>query len=368
MELIARYRTLFPKAQLLETHLLESAEYALLFASKLGYNEIACIAGFLHDAGKGTEVWQNYLAESISGKIQKKRDHATAGALLLEKYLSGKSILVKTAIQAAVMYHHGSGLPDMISSDGSSEFLNRLNKKGIEADIAEIEVNLSDSIKAKIKKSLESECFKNDGRQELIESCKNACSSKKKLFFNMGMHLRNLSSCLIDADRTDSAVFERGETAFVNANLPDWNLLLNRLEIKLNSFSDEGELGKIRKNVSSRCAEFGCKNKGIYTCSAFTGAGKTLASLRFALEQAKKFNMDRIFIIAPYTSIIDQNADCIRNILETENDKGQIVIECHSNLSEEKKSDLYDSSIEYEDSLATWNAPVIVTTMVQFQA
>ena len=107
-------------------------------------------------------------------------------------------------------------------------------------------------------------------------------------------------------------------------------------------------------------------NKGIYTCSAFTGAGKTLASLRFALEQAKKFNMEHIFLIAPYTSIIDQNADCIRNILETENEKGKFVFECHSNLSDDKKRTLYDSITEYEDAAETWNAPVIVTTMVQF--
>ena len=364
MELIARYREKEPREQLLSAHLTQTANLAKDFCTEFDFAELEELAGLLHDAGKSSTSWQEYLKNSVEGKTQKKKDHATAGALLLEKYLSEKSVLVKTSIQAVVMYHHGSGLPDMICTDGSSEFLNRLQKYD-KSELSEIEKNLPESVKRKIEEILQTKEIVNDGRKVLLENCKDGCSSKKKLFFNMALHLRNLSSCLIDADRTDSAMFERG-VASLKENCPDWNLLLNRLENKLNSFSSEGELGKIRKKVSFRCAEFGRGNKGVYTCSAFTGAGKTLASLRFALEQAKKYNMKRIFIIAPYTSIIDQNADCIRNILESENEKYQIVIECHSNLSEEKKSDLYDSSVEYEDSIITWNASVIITTMVQF--
>lgn len=367
MELLARYRTKEPREQSLLSHLLGTAELAFYFGQGFNFGKLEQLAALLHDVGKATESWQRYLKSSVEGKKMPKKDHdhATAGAKLLEKIDGRKKSLALTAIQACVMYHHGAGLPDMISLDGNSEFLKRLNKN-IEDELKEIEANLSQSVKEGIENCLQSEGWKNDGRLELLEICRTGCPSPKKVFFNMGLHLRNLSSCLIDADRTDSALFERDEMFSIRQKKTDWDLLLKRLEHKLDSFSNEGELGKIRKDVSSRCAELGLGNKGIYTCSAFTGAGKTLASLRFALEQAKKFNMERIFIIAPYTSIIDQNADCIRNILETENERGKIVIECHSNLSEEKKSDFYSSSTEYEDAIETWNSPVIITTMVQF--
>ena len=367
MDLIARYSK-DSKSQLLENHLTESARLATNFGQFFDFNEFEKLAGLLHDAGKATAAWQEYLKKSAEGKIQAKKDHATAGALLLEKYLSGKSILAKTAIQAAIMYHHGSGLPDMICTDGTSEFFNRLNKKGLESDIAEIEKNLPYSVKEKIKEALESECFKNDGRKELLELCKVGCNSKKKLLFNMGLHLRNFSSCLIDADRTDSAAFENGESVNLSkySEIPDWASLLNRLENHLAKMKQDTDLGRIRENVSNRCASFGRSEKGIYFCSAFTGAGKTFASLRFALEQAKKFKMKKIFIIAPYTSILDQNADEIRKVLEDEKSKGQIVLECHSNLSMEKKTDLKETEENYSRFEETWDAPVIITTMVQF--
>ncbi len=352
--------------QTLESHLLETAELAEVFGNDFGFGELSCLAALLHDAGKATSDWQKYLLDSIAGKVKNKKDHATAGAKILQEKSIKKSSLAVTAIQAAVMFHHGSGLPDMISPEGSSEFLNRLCKDLAETEISEIKSNIGDSVKGRIEKCIESDTWKNDGREVLLDSCKKGCASKKHLFFNLGLHLRNFSSCLIDADRTDSAAFENDEKITSDKKIPDWGDLLSRLERRLGSFSTEGKLGKIRSDVSERCAELGRGEKGIFTCSAFTGAGKTLASLRFALEQAKKFEMKRIVIVAPYTSIIDQNADEIRSILEDEETRGKIVLECHSNITAEKKESLLDTVADYERYESTWNTPVIVTTMVQF--
>lgn len=364
--MIARYREKEPKGQPLSAHLTGVADIAKKLGAEFDFSELEELAGLLHDAGKATNNWQKYLKDSVEGKIQSKKDHdhSTAGGLLLEKYLAGKSILVKTAIQTAIMYHHGSGLPDMISSDGKSEFLERLGKKGLESDIAEIERNLPDSIKAEIQNCLKSELFVDDGKKCLLFPCKKTAISKKQLLFNMGLHLRNLSSCLIDADRTDSAAFENAESVNLGkyTETPDWASLLEKLENHLAEMKQDTDLGRIRENVSNQCAFLGQSEKGIYFCSTFTGAGKTFASLRFALEQAKKFKMKKIFIIAPYTSILDQNADEIRKVLEDENSKGQIVLECHSNLSVEKKTDLKESEENYSRFEETWDAPVIITT------
>lgn len=365
MDLIARYRTKEPRTQKLEDHLKNTAILAKNFGAVLQFDIFAELAGLIHDAGKATASWQNYLLESVKGNSSAKIDHATAGAKILEDYKNKTTNIGMIAIQAATMFHHGSGLPDMISPGGISDFYKRLSRNNIN-NIQEIKSNLSNTVLPTIEKLISSEKFLNDGKKIFIDNLKNNCISPKQLFFYMGMHLRMFSSCLIDADRSDSAAFEDDSELIYKTNTINWNYLCSKLESKLSDFSEENELNKIRNRVSKRCWELGQKEKGIYTCSAFTGAGKTLASLRFALEQAKNNQMDHIFIIAPYTSIIDQNADVIRNILEDKTYRGKIVLECHSNLTDKKKINLYNTESDYEKYEARWNAPIIVTTMVQF--
>ena len=374
MNLWARYRESDGGYQKLSDHLRQTAQLARIFGKEIHLEYIVQLAGLLHDLGKASPAWQLYLQNSVEGKSRHKKDHATAGAQYLVHRLSNEISLAETAIQAAVMFHHGSGLPDMLGLDGRSEFLERLNKKTDDTGLNEAKAELPQEIEREIAECLGSSDFCDDGKKQLIVPCTAGCMDsdkkidRKKLFFNMGMHLRNLSSCLIDADRTDSTAFEEYKviTADEYSVVPDWGILLQKLERELKKFSNTDVLGEIRKTVSDRCAELGAGEKGIYTCSAFTGAGKTLASLRFALVQAQKYGADRIFIVAPYTSILDQNADKIRNILEGEHTKGSVVLECHSNISAEKKRDLKESEDEYDKAEQTWTAPVVITTMVQF--
>lgn len=365
MDFIARYRENENIAQPLEEHLKETASLSACFSMPFSFPDLLRLASFLHDAGKASASWQEYLQKSIEGKTLSKKDHATVGAQILKKLLPNK-LISATALESIIMYHHGSGLPDMISQDGSSEFLSRLSKD--ETEVAEIEKNISFLCGEDLKDILQSEIVKTDGRNELLELCKKGATSKKQLLFNMGLHLRNLSSCLIDADRTNSAAFEKMKKINIEdyEKIPDWSVLLKKLEMHLSEIQSDNTLGKIRSYVSDRCVRYGQREKGIYTCSAFTGAGKTLASLRFALEQAKKYNMNHIFIIAPYTSILDQNAEQIRIILEDEKSNGNIVLECHSNISAEKKAILKGSEENYSRFEETWQSPVIITTMVQF--
>lgn len=367
MDFVARYRENEPHFQNLEEHLTETAQLAQVFGKPFGFGFLAQLSALLHDAGKASKNWQEYLRKSIEGKTQSKIDHSTAGAKLLSEMIENKTLALQ-AVQAAVMFHHGSGLPNMLCLDGKSEFAERLDKKLPESEFDEIRANIDEKIKYQIEKIIQSEEWQTDGRIALLDSCKNGCTSKKQLYFNMGLHLRNFASCLIDADRTDSAAFEANEKINL-ANLeklPDWSSMLEKLENHLSKVATTDKLGKIRSYVSSRCADMGKSGRGIFTCSAITGSGKTLSSLRFALEQAKKHKMKRIFIVAPYTSIIDQNADVIRSVLEDENTRGQIVLECHSNLSIEKKSELKESEENYARFEETWSSPVVITTFVQF--
>ena len=145
---------------------------------------------------------------------------------------------------------------------------------------------------------------------------------------------------------------------------PCWDVLIKKLDRRLSEFSCRNHVDFIRGEVSDERLRFAKKPKGLYQLTVPTGGGKTLSSLRFALNHAREHGMDRIIYILPYTSIIDQNADTVRKILEEKTDEENyatnIVLEHHSNLTPEKETSRQKLLAE------NWDAPVIFTTMVQF--
>ncbi len=183
--------------------------------------------------------------------------------------------------------------------------------------------------------------------------------------FQSGLLIRMLYSCLIDADRLDTANFENPKDVKKrqNGKYISWDLLINRLENKYIEF--EGKTNKtkvdtLRKLISDASLERSADKTGVFTLTVPTGGGKTLASLRFALHHAKKHKLDRIIYVIPFTSIIDQNAQVVRDILEVEkNEIGRIVLEHHSNLMPEIQN--WKNKILTEN----WDAPIIYTTSVQ---
>ena len=118
MNLWARYRESDGGYQKLSDHLRQTAELSKSFGKKIHFEFAAQLAGLLHDLGKASPAWQLYLQNSVEGKSRHKKDHATAGAQYLLHRLSNEVGLAETAIQAAVRFHHGSGLPDMLGLDG----------------------------------------------------------------------------------------------------------------------------------------------------------------------------------------------------------------------------------------------------------
>ena len=183
-----------------------------------------------------------------------------------------------------------------------------------------------------------------------------ATNNKIKEFY-LGCLTRFLFSCLIDADRINSSDFEREDQKDVRrlTEKPDWQSAINQLEAKLAGFKNRYPIDEIRRRISDDCLKRAADSQGIYTLTVPTGGGKTLASLRYALHHAQKHNLDRIIYIIPYTSIIDQNAQAVREILGED-----WVLEHHSNLEPEKQS--------WQDKLLSenWDKPIVFTTMVQF--
>lgn len=379
---IAHVRKAGGDPQTLEEHLLGVAEIAKTLASKIGLEPQGELIGLLHDLGKYSNEFQAYLksavglinqdedeyvdARGLKGKV----DHSTAGAQLVWEELSKQGQIgqvVGQVLSLCIASHH-SGLIDCLSSDTSrpveDNFTRRINKSDSKTHIQEVMPKMDVSITKRFRELVDDAGLMANIKQSIHQlALRDGGTDQSQIVrFKIGLLVRFLFSCLIDADRTNTADFESPKAAKnrLNGRYIAWDVLIERLEQKLRSFGMPNPIDKIRRQVSDHCRDHAGQAKGIYTLTVPTGGGKTLASLRFALHHAKKWGMDRIIYIVPFTTIIDQNAEAVRAILElSEEDYGRIVLEHHSNLTPEEQG--------WKEKILTenWDAPVVYTTSVQ---
>ena len=147
-----------------------------------------------------------------------------------------------------------------------------------------------------------------------------AAEGSEMYYFVWGMVHKLLLSMLVDADRLDSAEFELGEARErVWDTSASWKAFSDKLEQKLAGFTlpsepKAKEIAHLRQKISEDCLKSAEALPGIYRLCVPTGGGKTLASMRFALQHAQIYQKKRIIVVIPYTSIIDQNVKEIRDI------------------------------------------------------
>lgn len=377
-KLIAHIREVDGKDQSLTDHLQETSKFAGQFAGKIGLQEIGEIIGLFHDLGKASNEFQNYI-RSANGRIDPdadeyvdfndkkgKVDHSSAGAQILYRDLCDKGaegFITAQVLSLCIASHH-SGLIDCLAPEGKDSFSHRMEKSEERTHVDEVLKKLS------INEGKKNQYIRIE--KDLIEKfnkLKEQNDSKETFTFKCGLLIRFLFSCLIDADRLSTADFEsRNNMALRNyGHYQSWDTLIYRLNKRLDEFErkeNKNEVDELRYKVSQSCLNFSSKPKGIYQLTVPTGGGKTLASLRFALNHAKIHDMERVFYIIPYTSIIDQNAEEVRKILEDKdqngNYSGTVVLEHHSNLTPEEET--------YRQKLLAqnWDAPIVFTTQVQF--
>jgi len=370
---IAHVRKADGQPQFLQTHLTETAEIAKLLAAKLDLDQAGELLGLMHDFGKYSRKFQKYIHDETglfnpdlddeeSMPNGSKVDHSTAGAQWvyreLRKFGAAQGIgeLFGQMLGLCIASHHGEGLIDCLDGEGNSKWIERFNKTDELTHLAGCEQKADEIVQQK--------AYELAG-ENLIRSLLNAVkpilsnqtiNNKIKEFY-LGCMTRFLFSCLIDADRIDSSDFEREAQKEVRrlTEKTDWQTAIDQLEAKLAGFENRYPIDEIRRRISDDCLKRAADSQGIYTLTVPTGGGKTLASLRYALNHAKKHNLDRIIYIIPYTSIIDQNAQAMREILGED-----WVLEHHSNLEPEKQS--------WQDKLLSenWDKPIVFTTMVQF--
>lgn len=373
------------RKQLLLEHLINVAELSRSHASKIGLPLHGELLGLLHDLGKYSTEFQNYLksatgilnpdededfveAKGLKGKI----DHSSAASQFVWKELSKQGQLgsIIAQILALCLASHHSGLIDCLNSGSNGRvedvFTKRIKKPDHHTHYAEAiaktdkeiienvwriitDPELIKGIQVKIQKIIQLSPIKND-KSLIVQN-------------QLGLLVRFLFSCLIDADRIDSACFENPARIkfMTNRSKTQWNSLVFLLEEHLARFTQKHPIDRLRREIAENCVNAAKRDKGIYSLTVPTGGGKTLASLRFALHHAKIHEMDRVIYIIPFTSIIDQNAQVAREILEPAGiAPGSVILEHHSNLTPENQT--WHSKIISEN----WDAPVVFTTSVQF--
>ncbi len=356
--------------QELRLHLDSVAAITSRLAGKIGLSYAGELIGLAHDLGKYSDVFQEYLEKvardaamemepdfSLKGSV----DHSTAGAQVIGGGLASENGGIASQMLTLCVASHHSGLIDCIAPDGVDVLTRRLNKDGALSHRDEAWSQAEETIRNRLETLLDSTAVESEIDIAMSRICEKD-SDEVIRPFKQGLLLRMLFSCLIDGDRTDTADFDKPRAASFrqHGEYVSWQELISRLELTLAAFSNERWVDQLRCEISSHCLAASERPKGTFTLTVPTGGGKTLASLRFALHHALRWNMDRIIYVSPYISIADQNAEVARKILEPEEcDFASIVLEHHSSLTPDKES--WRGSVLAEN----WDAPVVFTTAVQ---
>lgn len=358
--------------QTLERHLQNVSKICADFCKN--YSHIASLLGLVHDMGKSCNQFQRRL----NGE-NKRVDHSSSSAIFLLKEIIDvenlsleenyyfKFVILMCAFASSC---HHKGLIDMIIRE-ESEFdilLGKLKDKEFSNNYSEVLQNaeLCNQIKQLAKsEEFNIDCkrfFENLVRLQNLEG-NSACN------FYIGMYFRYFYSLLIDADRTDAGNFdnkiEHREYKEVECErLENFNKLCDKLDEKINSYP-KNSLNQIRSEIYNKCIEGAQKTDNLFNLNVQTGGGKTFSSFRFALERIKLRKASRIIYVAPFISIIEQNADEIRKLLKELNLE-DMLIESHSNVLVEKKGEEEYEPSKHEKLFSNFSEPIIFTTMVGF--
>jgi CRISPR-associated endonuclease/helicase Cas3 len=299
------------------------------------------IAGLWHDLGKFPYEWQRYLASKADvhgDEATGRMDHSTAGAVHAASH-APYGVLLAYAIAG-----HHAGLAD------GTRLRDRLQK---------IEL---------FEKSRGSAMEQEFPLEGMIPQppFKKQVGSKANAFA-LGFLARMIFSCLVDADFLATEAFMGASRAECRPHWPENTLA--RMEAAVEAHIAEKEEGaassavnRQRRRVREACLEAAEREPGLFSLTVPTGGGKTLSSLAFALRHARRHGLERVIYVIPYTSIIEQNAAEFRDIFsELSREIGaEVVLEHHSNLDPERET------LANRLMAENWDAPLVVTTNVQF--
>ncbi len=337
MEYYAKSKNTQGHQETVKEHLQKVSTLAREYGEPLGIGEIAGLAGQVHDLGKYSEAFQDVLKGIRTGV-----DHAMGGACFAEGCYRGKAG-VRPVVETVKGHHDGLTAYGEVKQELHAMAEENGHARGSGGKTPSI--NGRDQLQAAI------DAFRHD----FPDFRPPHLSVPPTVELESMLYTRMLFSCLVDADYTASAInddcdyLDRAED-----DRFDPQLLLEKLyaycdDIRQNSTA-ERTLNACRDQVFEQCGSMGDEPEGLYTLTAPTGTGKTLALLHFSLRHCLKHGKKRIIIVLPFLTLAEQNAATYAKIIPNV-------------LIDDSQSDLPESARELA---ARWSAPVIITTSVRF--
>ena len=354
----------FSDWQPLNEHLGAVAILAADRAKVFGAQDWAFLIGLLHDLGKYSQAFQ----QRLQGSTQR-ADHATAGAKIVIEHLTqtmGPKWEQAAKLLAFAIAGHHTGLANGLDEGQDRATLKQRLALAFGKDLPDLDQIWRAEIR--LPQGLSMPALK-----------LHLSTNKQDKYANFGLAFftRMLFSCLIDADRIDTAKHARITDGLppqrsVYPSIQSLQRQVDEYLQKLKNSAKASKVNTLRQQILLHARSQAKLPPGLFSLTVPTGGGKTLTSLAFGLDHAVEHGLRRVIYVIPFTSIIEQTAEVFRTAL---GEFREAVLEHHSAFDRDKlPGDLEKASqprkTDYRDKLRlameSWEAPIVVTTAVQF--
>lgn len=348
-----------PVWQTVYDHLLGTARRAAQCLRPAGLENAGYLAGLLHDMGKYTKAFQQYLtAGDKAGRGSVIHTFQGCRYVMEAFHREGdetRTLICAELIAFAIGAHHG--LFDCVDPAHRLGLQYRAKKQNISYEAAK--AAFSEELSPEEIKALFAKALAEIGR--VLDHLDETYADDRDYAFASGLLARLLLFAVIEGDRQDTAAFMNGTRplAWPEDMTPIWKARLDDLEGRLKAFPCDTAVAKARHKISEICRAFAVRAPGIYRLNVPTGGGKTLASLRYALAHAMRFHKRRLIFVSPLLSILEQNASVIRAFVGDD----RLILEHHSNVVQTAPAQ--EELDKRELLVQSWDAPIVITTLVQ---
>ncbi|MBI3563192.1 MAG: DEAD/DEAH box helicase [Gammaproteobacteria bacterium] len=343
-------------------------DYVLSFSNsgateRDAFRKALTIAIMLHDLGKLDEGNQKVFRGDIHGRLPV--DHIEAGVAIAAE-------MENELIGWLIRGHHAPGLP---SKKAEKYFIKQLVRetgcqlsatclRGLRHRRTKEEATTKDDY-GKHFCAIQETDKKLDSYKERQRSVCGQWPEIPMPLPDSGLATRLMLSCLVEADHLSAASYSKGESMpdFHSANT-QWEKRLVALDCYVTGLAKKGDdpgsaRNKLRAEFYQRCYSGNLLDSRLVACSAPVGLGKTTSVMVYLLRKAIQDGSSRIFVIAPFSNIIDQTVKVLRKALILEHESPAEIIAAHHHKAEFSNKNMRQYA-------ASWHAPVVVTTAVQF--
>lgn len=378
--------------QELTDHLVNVADYCYEAGVRLNLGWTAFLAGVLHDVGKADQNFQDYIQKGKKIRV----NHSSAGGRIVD-YLNKKVMpkkqtgyIYSQVLQYVIYAHHG--LFDAIDLENPStiNMEKRFNydedgNYHFDSQVMPYCEELSEVTREKYGYSLEEIYQKGVAEFQVLWNRfrKMALSMIKEdsdqnyavnaLHFYLHCLVRLILSILKEGDIYDSANWDQIELSEYRWDRQEragiFNQAADCVEDQANyygQFAGDSAINYWRTNFSNQLKDrAGDPTDSALQLSLPTGSGKTQAVLRYAVNRAKTMEKDHVYYVTSFLSVLEQNAKEIESVLSRLEDA---ILEHHSNIVEEDGQEDQQSQRYRQQQylIDSWQAPFVLTTMVQF--